>query len=101
MFLDGKCLANGVDLEALEASRFMHVLAYLIVEEGLVEKEVSEAREKLRTDVHKVYNQNTVNNLYGRSNDEAGDPMSREPLPYIEPTQETDFGFAGLDAPFE
>lgn len=90
-------------MEALPADRFMHLLAHLIVEEGLVEKELKEAREKSRTHIFKVYNVNNqaVNKLYGRSNDEAGDSMSREPLPYIEPTEETEFGFSGLDAPFE
>jgi hypothetical protein len=99
MFLDGKLLANGVDAEALPADRFMNLVAQVYLEDGMLEKEVRDARDEARMKLYRVYNGLGTKDQYGRSNDEAGDPESREPLPYIEPTEQTELGFVGLDAP--
>lgn len=87
-------------------------------QEALVDSEYAEARDKLRATVAPVYDLNyrSFSELYGSSNDEAGDPDesggellhfppmntgSRPPLPFVPPTEfdpETD-RFPGLDPP--
>lgn len=72
------------------------------VEDEMFEKEVVEARRKVRAELLRdMSSKNPGYDSYeqsGRSNDDFGSP-SGEPLPYIEPTMQTDEGYVGLMPP--
>lgn len=72
------------------------------VEDELFEKEVVEARSKLRAEL--LRNMSSENpgydstEDYGSSNDSYG-AYSGEPLPYIPPTEQTEDGYVGMLPP--
>lgn len=96
IFIDGKSLLGGCDLETLDANRFLHVIAQLLVEDQLFEH--AEDRDKARAAVRRKFMDYSSTESYGRSNDDLGG-MSQAPLPYVPPTEFSDQGYAGLDPP--
>lgn len=95
MFVDGKALLRGIDLEELELKRFINVIAQLFVEEG--SDEHAEHRDKARAVVVSKLMSYNKTKSYGRSNDNLG--RTQAPLPYIPPTEQTEAGYVGLDPP--
>lgn len=73
------------------------------IEDNMHEKEYLEARDKARAALLRDMSSENPGydsyEDYGRSNDDFGPPVSREPLPYIEPTQQTEDGYVGLMPP--
>lgn len=83
--------------------------------ESMHEKEYSDVLHKNRVLLDKVYDQGyqSVKELYGRSNDDAGGPDeldgielppmnvsgTRDPLPYVPPLDPTEEGYPGLEPP--
>jgi hypothetical protein len=101
-FIDGHFMGKGIDLEAMPGPRMVHVLMNFFVEDAMFEKEHLEARDRARA--HMLRDMSSENPGYdryeqqGRSNDDFGAP-SGEPLPYIEPTPQTEDGYVGLLPP--
>lgn len=86
----------------LDAPDFVDVLMNRFVEDELFEKEVVEARRKVRAELLRSMSSKNPGydsyEEYGRSNDNFG-AHSEEPLPYIEPTPQTEDGYVGLMKP--
>lgn len=101
-FINGKALLMGCKLKKLEAPDFVDVLMEMNVQESMHEEEVVKHVEKRRSQLLQRARTTDFdydsNESYGRSNDTFG-PTSDEPLPYIAPTEQTEEGYLGLDAP--
>lgn len=106
-FLDGHVLiTSGVDLETLEARRFIHAIAELFIQDGIgpapEHKEIIEGRDRARAKLLRLLSDEEpgydYTESYGSSNDSYG-PTSDAPLPYLTPTDQTEDGYVGLDPP--
>ena len=99
-------MESGLDMEELDARRFMHVIAELFINDGIGpypdNPEVIKARDKARARVLRILGGEDPGydsyEQYGSSNDDYGHP-SDKPLPFIPPTEQTDDGYVGLDPP--
>ena len=101
-FINVHYAGNGVLIGEYDAPDFVDVLMNRFVEDEMFEKEVVEARRKVRAELLRdMSSENPGYDSYeqhGRSNDNFGTP-SGEPLPYIEPTPQTEDGYVGLMKP--
>ena len=97
-------MAQGIDLEEMPAPRLIHVLMNFFIEDGMLEKDHLEARDKARAQLLiSMSSENpgydsTEEEYYGRSNDIHGGASS-EPLPFIPLTEQTEDGYVGLLPP--
>lgn len=96
-FVNGKALLTGCTLSELWAPDFVDVLIELNVQDAMHEKPMAEHVAQVRGEILSRFNRYNGSESYGRSNDDFG--SSEEPLPYIEPTEQNEFGYAGLDPP--
>lgn len=98
-FIDGRYLLQNVDLrkllQELDGDRAFDVIDSILVDELLSGVDVEGGIEKVRTNILSVYNGNRIR---GSSNDNAGGMIPREQQP-IAWTEQTEDGFAGLEAP--
>ncbi len=98
--LNGAELYDLIDLEFEE---------FMVRNAELNENGLDKMRETISTLYDREYK--TLNQLYGGSNDRAGatdddgdelppfESAAREPRPYLQPTQQTEFGYVGLEPP--
>lgn len=101
-FINGHHARKGVLIGELPSDVFVDALMDFFVEDSMHEKEKLEARDKARAELLRSMSSENPGydsyEDYGRSNDNFG-AYSEEPLPYIEPTMQTDEGYVGLMPP--
>lgn len=95
-FINGKALLTGCNLGELWDRDFIDVMSEMFIQDGMIEhaKERDQARAAL---LSKSRDYNSTES-YGMTNDDAG-YQSDGPLPYLEPTEQSADGYAGLDPP--
>lgn len=89
-------------MERLSGERTVMFFAHLSVEDRMFEytKERDEARATVLRSLTKNSSDYSSLESYGRSNDNFAPHTGTEaPLPYIEPTRQTDDGYEGLMPP--
>lgn len=88
----------------LPSDVFVDALMDFFIEDSMHEKEFLEARDKARAGLLRSMSSDNPGydsyEDYGSSNDNFGAP-SGEPLPYLQPTQQTEDGYVGLLPPLQ
>lgn len=113
---------SGTDLKRLPVDRMLNVVEHLFEKEILVEKEIAEAREKIRAQMRDAFRLPDTTSIKNNSTDtyssptrlKEGDvdefgrviPKRREPnaktkpmIPALVPSDDEDNPFPGLEAP--